>query len=385
MTRLNKLKDENWADLKEILIFGSGRQGWKMYQTLKKEFHILAVLDNDLQKKGALCGSHRIQSVEEAGSLVYQHKIIVTASQYYYQEIRRQLSDLGLQEYVHFVMYQQFVTEWFFKYRGKVNVLKTDVSLTARCTLNCENCMQFLPYWKHAKENPLSKIKEDLDVYFQCIDYLLDLDIVGGEPFLYSQMEEFIAYIGENYRSRIGYIGFITNGMVVPKPAALRLMAKYDMEVSITDYSENIEYAHKIPQLKAALEAYGIHYMQNKNIDWFDFGFPKKTYHYSGQEAVRHMQRCNSIEHVLDNQRLYYCGLEWAAQKGGLFEDEKKGYIDLAGIARGTKEQRQAVLELVMGNIEGGCLEFCRVCGGFGIDNDNRVETARQMPRKGQT
>jgi len=384
VTKLDNLRDEDWKDLKDIVIFGFGRQGRKMYKTLKEEFRIAALIDNNKNKQGTSFDGHKILSVEEAGSMIYQYKVIVTTSQYYYQDIREQLSGLGLKENIDFVMYQQFVTEWFYKYRGEIHVLKTDLSLTTKCTLNCENCMQFLPFWKETKENSLWEIEEDLAAYFKCVDYLLDLDIVGGEPFLYSRLPEFIRSIGEKYRDRIGYIGFITNGMIVPSEESLELMEKYDMEVSITDYSENITYRHKIPELIKALEEHHIPYMRNINIDWFDFGFPKKKYHYESEAAVAHMQCCNSIEHILDKKRLYYCGLEWSAQKGQLYEDERKGYVDLENLAGAPPEERRAILELVMGNIEGGCLEFCKVCGGFGIDNNNRVDAARQMARRKQ-
>ena len=279
----------------------------------------------------------------------------------------RSLSSIGLNEYVDYIMYQQFVTEWYYKYRNKVNVLKTDISLTTLCTLNCENCMQFLPYWKDGrrKENPLEEIKENVDIYFACVDYLLDLDVVGGEPFLYRNLNEFIRYIGENYRNRIGYIGFITNGMIVPEEETLELLSKYAMDVSISDYSEDIEYKHQIEKLCEKLEQYDISYMRNKHIDWFDFGFPKDLYHYEGEAAVQHMQCCNSIEHILDDKKLFYCGLEWSAQKGGLYPIEEKAYVDLVDIKEGRVD-RKDILEMILANIEGGCMEFCKVCGGFG-------------------
>lgn len=380
-TKLDNLKGEGWRDLKDIILFGFGRQGRKIYKTLKEQFHIAALVDNNKEKQGTVFDGHRILSAQEADGILRRYKIIVTTSQYYYQDIREQLSGLGLEENVDFVMYQQFVTEWFYRYRGEIHVLKTDLSLTTKCTLNCENCMQFLPFWKETKENSLEKIREDLASYFKCVDYLLDLDIVGGEPFLYSRLPEFIRLIGEEYRDRIGYVGFITNGMIVPSREALELMEQYDIEVSITDYSENIIYRHKIPELIKALEDHHIAYMRNINIDWFDFGFPKEKYHYDGEAAVAHMQCCNSIEHILDKKRLYYCGLQWSAQKGQLFGDERKGYVDLEQLENAGTEERRVILELVMGNIEGGCLEFCKVCGGFGIDNNNRVEAARQRPR----
>ncbi len=381
-SKLTYLKDEYWKDLTKVIVFGFGRQGWKMYATLKKDFEIVAIVDNSPVKQGKVVDQLSIKSCEEVSEIIHDYRIIVTASQYYYQDIREQLKGLGLIEYVDFVMYQQFVTEWYYKYRGKINVLKTDISLTSVCTLNCENCMQFLPYWEKGKqkENSLQEIKDNLDVYFKCVDYVLDFDIVGGEPFLFHYLNEFVTYIGENYRDRIGYIGFITNGMIMPKDDLLQLLKKYNMEISISDYSDNIDYPNKINEICHKLDDLGISYMRNKNIDWFDFGFPNKRFKFEGDAAIRHMQCCNSIEHVLDNGRLYYCGLEWAAQKGGLYPDEEKAYIDLHEIVNGNVEKKQ-ILEMIMANIDGGCLEFCKECGGFGIDNNNRVATAKQFRR----
>ena len=380
MTKLNNLDDIQWRKLGKIVVFGFGRQGKKMYPTLNRDFDIVAIVDNSSKKQGKQVDGHTILSFDQAVSFLRKYKIIVTTSQYYYQTIRGQLQAIGLVENIDFVMYQQFVTEWYYKFRDQINVLKTDISLTTLCTLNCENCMQFLPYWKEGrrKENSLEKIKEDVDTYFKCVDYLLDLDVVGGEPFLYRNLKDFIIYIGENYRERIGYVGFITNGMIVPRDDIFELLRKYSMDVSISDYSEDIEYKHKIDLLCEKLEEYKISYMRNKHIDWFDFGFPKDLYHYEGEDAVRHMQCCNSIEHILDDKKLFYCGLEWSAQKGGLYPVEEKAYVDLEKIEKG-EVKRKSILEMIMANIEGGCMEFCKVCGGLGIDNNNRVETAKQL------
>ncbi len=383
MTKLNYLRDEDWKDVKDIVVFGCGRQGKKMHATLSRDFNIVAAVDNAKAKQGKNFEGHTVLSFEEAAEYLKKYKVIVTASQYYYQVIREQLREIGLKENVDFVMYQQFVTEWYFKYRDKINVLKTDISLTTRCTLNCENCMQFLPFWKEGrrKENDLEEIKANLDIYFQVVDYVLDFDIVGGEPFLYSRINDFITYVGENYRERVGYIGFITNGMILPKESTLALLRKYGMEVSISDYSDDIQYNHRIPELIAKLKEYKIEFMWNKNIDWFDFGFPKDKYHYEGEKAVQHMQCCNTIVHILDDKKLFYCGEEWSAQKGGLYPIEEKAYVDLVKVAEG-KVDRRKIPEMLLANIAGGCLEFCKVCGGFGIDNNNRVETAKQYRRQ---
>lgn len=380
MTKLNKLQNKYWKNLNEIVLFGFGRQGRKVYETLKKDFNIVAIVDNSQEKQGEKIEDKIILSFEQAREYLHQYKVIITTAQYNYWPIRDQMNAEGLVENVDYVMYQQFITEWYYKHKNKIYILRNDISLTSKCTLNCENCIQFLPYWKPElkREIPLEEIKESLQLYFQCVDYVFNIDIVGGEPFLYSGINELVSFIGENYWDRIGYIGFTTSGMIVPKVETLELLKKYSIGVSISDYSSYIAYNHHIPEIVDKLKDYGIYYLWNKNIEWFDFGFPKDKYYYDGEAAVAHMECCNPICHILDDKKLFYCVAEWGAQKGGLYPIEEKAYVDLEKIVNGAIDRKE-LLELVMGNIEGGYMEFCKRCGGFGEDNDNGVWAARQI------
>ncbi|MEZ3435963.1 MAG: radical SAM protein, partial [Lachnospiraceae bacterium] len=296
-------------------------------------------------------------------------------------EIKKQLEMTGLVENTDFIMYQQFITEWYYRFRNEINLIKTDLILTSRCNLNCKNCMEFLPYWKKRHETSLDECKENLDYYFQCVNYVMEMDLIGGEPFLYSQLPELITYIGERYRDRIGYLGFITNGLLIPEGKVLYLIKKYDITISISDYSKTLHYEERIHLLCKKLDEMGISYFVNENIDWFDFGFPRDIYHYTGDEAKKHMELCNTIEHLLDDKKLYYCGPAWAAQKGGLFPEDENNYIDLCELIGKSSEERKEILEMVLGNIKGGHVHFCEVCGGFGIDNMNKVATAEQYKK----
>lgn len=384
-TKLNKLVDiEEWKSLKDIVVFGYGRQGKRMLRKLQRDFHIVAIVDNNREKCGMNADGVPVIHFQEAVQQLRENKIIVTTATYHYNSVRRQLEGLGLVENKDFVLFHSFAPEWYYKCRQNIFVAETDVSLTPVCNLNCEKCSMFVPYWKNKKHREPENIKNDLDTYFKYVDFVFNMSIIGGEPLIYKKLDEILKYIGEHYRDRIGCITIITNGTVVPDDKILALLKRYEIEVSVSDYSDHLPYGEKVEKLCSLLEAWEISYMRNTNIEWFDFGFPEKCYHYeAGEEAKKHMQNCNIVCHMLQDGRLYYCATAWAAQLGGLFKEDDNSYIDLNKLDIEDREKGgKAILELCLGNIPRGYLELCRVCGGYGVDNTRKVETARQKNRQ---
>lgn len=381
-TAIDKLYNQEWESVSDIILFGYGRQGKRLYKALKKDFKIVAIVENDISKQGRKTEDGiSILSFNDAMLLLKQHKIIVTTAEYHYKQIQLQLKEIGLVEYKDFVMYQQFVSEWYYKFKKKVYILKTDIMVTPACSLNCENCSQFVPYWRDKTPFRLNELKQDLDLYFSAVDYVMDMNIVGGEPFLYNELDEYISYLGKNYRAQIGYLGIITNGTIIPKNETFELMKKYDIGVSISDYSKEVNYKNKIDMLCKKIEENNISYVRNENIQWFDFGFPHNTYDYKDEECAKHMRNCNTICHCLNDGKVFYCGTAWAAQKAGIFPKDKKNCVDLREIDNKKMEDKKNIIECCLGNVDDGYIEFCKVCGGYGNDNDNRVVTAKQKNR----
>lgn len=375
------LEGDGWENLTEVMLFGYGRQGKKALQTLKIDFQIKAIIENDKSKEGINTEKIPIIYFENARDLIRKYKIIVTTTERYYSEITKQLSKIGLKENVDYVSYQQFVKEWYFRYKEKLYIPKTDLPITSYCSLNCEKCHIFIPYWKNKAEYELEMLKQSVDSYFKYVDYVLDMDILGGEPLLYRHLDEIILYIGENYRKQIGYLGLITNGTIVPKDTTIELLKKYDIHVSISDYSKELNYKDKIDALCEKLKTANIRYLRNYDITWFDFGLPTDKIRYTGTEAEKHMKCCNTIYHVIHEKKFYCCGTAWAAQQSGLFPVSDYGYVDLSNKECEMYEMKKKILDCSLGIVQNGYLEFCQVCGGFGSDNKNKVPTARQIKK----
>lgn len=380
MKMLNVLEGKGWNGLQEIIIFGFGRQGKKAIKTLKKDFYIKAIIENDKTKVGSSIDNIPILQFENSISdLLIKYKIIITTSERYYKEIAQQLQVLGLKENRDFVMYKQFIFEWYFRFRNKLYIPKTDLPITSFCSLNCEKCHIFIPYWKHKSDYKLDTLKHSIDLYFRYVDYVLDMDILGGEPLLYKYIDEIIEYIGDNYREQIGYLGLITNGTIIPKNSTMELIRKFNINVSISDYSQELNYKEKVDNLCDKLEKAQIRYLRNTDIVWFDFGLPTDKIRYVGEQAAKHMNCCNTIYHVIHEGKFYCCGTAWAAQKSGLFPNSDYGYVDLENEESDNYEIKKKILECSLGIVQNGYLEFCQVCGGFGSDNTIRVNTAQQI------
>lgn len=353
----------------------------KALQVLEKDFDIIAIIENDSSKINSVIHGIKIIGVNDAVDLLKRFKIIVTVQEFYYREICLQLEGIGLRENQDFVSWRQFVMEWYFKFKQMIYVEKADIYITPFCSLNCEKCHLFMPYWKKKKENNVEDIKRDLDSFFSRVDYLFTMDIVGGEPFLYHDLKELVKYIGSKYRDKIGYLGITTNGTILPKLEILDVLSKYDVSVAISDYSLNTDYSNKLDKICGILAEKHITVLRCKDIHWFDFGFPQSTFCYEDSQIKNHMLNCNTVCHALERGRLYYCGTDLAAQKSGLFPEYRNSYIDLNTIDRKNLESKRKILEYCLGNIEGEYLKFCKVCGGFGSDNKKEIPTAKQLKR----
>ncbi len=377
-TKIDRLDDAHWKNIKNIIVFGYGRYGSRIVPYLRKSFHIVAIIDNDKNKKNIIVDGIKIMSAEEAENLLCSYKIIVTTQAFFYTQISNQLQEMGLVEHVDYTIWNQFFAEWYYKYRSMVCIEKADIPITSYCSLNCESCSAFIPYIKEKRHETLEQIERSVSLFFENVDRVQDMNLYGGEPFLHPQLCEIIEAVGK-YREKMGYFGIITNGTIIPDMQVIELLKKYDMGISISDYSNAIDYKEKLDRLCKLFEEHQINVVRTVNMVWFDLGFPRKKIQYDRIGAQKHMVCCSTACHDLIDGKIYYCVADRAAQLGDLVPHSEKSYIDLTKINKNDLESRKAILELCAGNIEGGSLDFCKICGGFGCDNLDEIPAAKQI------
>lgn len=369
---------EDWNDIRSVVLYGAGIVGG-ICKTLfeRVDLDIPFVIDRDKKKQGTKWKGVPIISYEEAEPRLSGQKIVVMAGHVAYGDITRFLNEQGLVEFEDFCNVGHFMSEWLWSAKQMNCVFHVDMTITTKCTLNCRHCNLFIPYHKEHIHFSFEEMKKTIDLFFERIDFVTYFGLIGGETFLNPDLEKFIIYLGENYRQQIGRITVITNGTVTPAESLLQVIKKYDMYLSISDYTSRVPYDKKIDSLVEKAKEYGIDYYRNSSIVWTDFGFPERPFKRTPEQLEEHLRSCRPNWNALQQGRFYYCNVSWCAEQSGHFKLQSEDYIELGKIRPNDKTACRKIVELSRGTSS-----FCRICGGCGVDNTNYVVTGEQMERK---
>lgn len=375
-TDLGKLS-EDWNKMQSVVLYGAGIVGG-ICQTLfeRVDLEIPFVIDQDKRKQGTLWKGIPIISYEEAQSKLNGRKIVVMAGHTAYGKITQFLNQHGLVEFQDFCNVGHFMSEWLWSARQMNCVFHVDMTITTKCTLNCRHCNLFIPYHKEHINFPLEEMKRSIDLFFERIDFVTYFGLIGGETFLHPALEDCIIYLGEKYQKQIGRITVVTNGTVTPSESLLRTIKKYNMYLSISDYTNVVPYEEKIENLVKKAQEYKIDYYRNPSIVWTDFGFPENPFRRTKDELEEHLKSCRPNWNALHGGRFYYCNVSWCAEQSGHFQLRPEDYIDLQDIDPKDKDACRKIVELSRGTSS-----FCKICGGCGKDNTNYVPTGMQIKR----
>ena len=369
----------DWIGIESVVPYGAGIVGG-ICQTLfeRVDLEIPFVIDQNPKKWGTLWKGIPIIPFKEARQKLNGRKIVVMAGHTAHADIARFLSEQGMVEFEDFCNVGHFMSEWLWTAKQMNCVFHVDMTITTKCTLNCRHCNLFIPYHKEQINFSFEEMKNNIDLFFERIDFVTYFGLIGGETFLNPDLEKCIRYLGENYRKQIGKITVVTNGTVTPPESLLEAIKKYDMYLSISDYTKEVPYDKKIDALVERAKEYGIDYYRNASIIWTDFGFPVNPVKRTPEELEYHLKSCRPNWNALHGGRFYYCNVSWCAEQSGHYRLQEEDYLELKNISPEDKVACRKIVELSRGTSS-----FCKICGGCGADNTNYVPTGVQIKKKG--
>lgn len=270
-----------------------------------------------------------------------------------------------------------FSAIWYVYKRNKVYIDRIEIFLTPCCTLKCEKCIAFIPYFKDKEPTPLRLLKEDADLLFAKADYVRKLKLLGGEGFMYPYLAEYIDYLYENYHDKIGEVRVGTNGTIKPKEKVLECCKRHNVIIDISDYTNAVPNLCKLEEMTNFFKENGLEYdVKRVGEQWLDMGFPSvKNIKNDENELHEHFYKCAMFCRDFYNGRLYFCCSNFAAVRAGLFPDSQNDYLDFR-----QDFDKKVLLEYELGYSKLGYTTFCKECNGCSEEvNQRHVAVATQL------
>jgi organic radical activating enzyme len=179
-----------------------------------------------------------------------------------------------------------------------------DVPVTMKCSLLCRDCANLMQYFSSPRHADFETMTNSLEKVFSAIDHVFEVRVLGGEPFMHSELYRYIEFI-KQYSSKYTLLSVLTNATIIPNQKNLDVL-KNDPAITlqISDYKNPRQ---KLSRLLDVCEQNGILAKVLKDFRWQDSSRIRKYNRTSTENAellrVCCVHRCASIV----DGKLFYC------------------------------------------------------------------------------
>ena len=147
-----------------------------------------------------------------------------------------------------------------------------DLCITTKCNQKCKGCSSLIPLYKSPSNVELELILSSLEKLFSIINRIIRVHVLGGEPFLHSQLTQILEYLNE--KKEVDEVIILTNGTVAPnEPRLYSALKNPKNRVRISCYDLMADKVEKTVDefKKANIKYYVKHYGKDAEY-WYDCG-----------------------------------------------------------------------------------------------------------------
>lgn len=252
-------------------------------------------------------------------------------------------------------------------FNGGLELLKVDLILTSRCTLNCKECTYLIPYYKKREDYSYELLKKDIDHLSHIFTRIYQIVLVGGEPFLYDKLEDILKVLLS--KPQFEKIEIITNGTVSPSDDLLNIISGERCEITISNYGSISKKKNEI--IQKCIEK-GIPYKIDENFKWCSLGgHEKRNRKIALNQRLFKECRESKCNQILDG-KLYICPRAAAGKKLGLFKCDKEEFVDLRKCDK--KMMKRKLKQFYSQKV----ISTCDYCDGI-TSSSRKISPAEQM------
>lgn len=150
--------------------------------------------------------------------------------------------------------------------REKVILPRIPIMITTRCTLCCEECSNLMPYYRQPQDYEVDEIITWIQNLCFATDEVICLELVGGEPFLYRDLEKILEYVLAE--SKIQQVEITSNASIIPNSTVIKNLKNPKIIVKVSQYPNVIDSSKFI----GMLDENNINYRVLENMKWTKTG-----------------------------------------------------------------------------------------------------------------
>lgn len=294
-----------------------------------------------------------------------------------YETIQQLFENYGFEENRQFFQGEIFAMIYEVYALNRITIDRIEIFMTSFCSLKCEKCIAYIPYFKKCEHTSIEQLKSDADLLFSKVDFVYKFKALGGEGFMYPHLIEYIDYVGTRYGDKIGSFRIGSNGTIYPSQELLDICKQHRVMIDISDYTGTIGNRSKLDKVKRMCIENGVAVdVKRTGEQWLDMGFPNNLPGEKDEEQLkRHFSKCAMFCRNFNDGKFYYCCSNFAAMKAGIYPESDNDFFDF------TKDfTKRELLEYELGYSDLGHTTFCKVCRGCSDEvNPFHVEVAGQV------
>lgn len=230
--------------------------------------------------------------------------------------------------------------------------------INQRCSLRCKCCTSYMNEYplSERKDVPLDRIYADIDKFFDAMDSVGTVTVMGGEPFMHPDLSKIIKKMLT--KTNFGLISIATSGTYPIKPEQLDGLDDKRVNVSFSNYEHAISEKQKemmyrnIEMIKNA----GISYTVGVTIP--EWSVPSTLYDLGDteEEMIAKKEKCLQPPRCMQvkNGKMHPCDFGTAVYSLGI-ADYENNYVDIEN-SKSTEELRDEIWKFIE-------QPYYRVCG----------------------
>ena len=241
---------------------------------------------------------------------------------------------------------------------------QVEICVTERCTLKCRDCANLMRFYINPKDCDAYITLSSIQKLTEIADYIEQVTILGGEPFLFPSFKEILLEIRK--MQNINSIKIITNGSILPEREVFDAIREAGAIVFISYYSELSQCADRLVN---ECEKHGIICIVAENMEWQNLGSPIEKREFSTNETFQLFNSCvlNGFNTIIGH-KLYVCSRAAHMFNCGIKVEADNDSFDLSEKFSDTKTAKNALFQFLNYNNYPSSCEYCN-----GFSNINKL------------